>query len=572
MFSKCAGLGEYNLFLASFLAALYFFFAPTSVQADWNSGVTIEDVSTRIAIDIVDDGVDVSLDLKASAIRSLYSSQPNEINNNSNELKQFALNAIKIRAEQTLNPVIKTPVNTEIKNAGTVIHVFFPFVKAHPQQLEIIPDFKIIELAGEKYIITASHQGLPVIDHGVLTSAESLKLNWQDPWYSQFLNPKLQRGHSDPLMAFLYIEPQQIKSEVIVRVKEVATWAKLNLRDDSMIQADEFADIKQKVAEFLLTKNKISTGDSSPMAAPILDRVDYIRMGASDIQAYEPLQAQKQVATLIGVSIIHPIPAIPAKIQWHWDLFNEKIQRVAIRAYDPAGLFDSYVTPDYPVFEWENMLADIDLPELGNKPQSIAVAVNNTQAMTQFYAVLGLIAFILFFSISYRYTPTQVRKYTHPLLLLMFLSSTYGLVKNGFLNLNSTSLHQQTAKPILNQLLWNVYQAFEATQEEASYDQLAYSVSGDLIESLYLQHRQSFLAQDGAWAKVNAIEIQNIHSLSSIDDGYSFDFEWLVTGDVIHWGHQHRRDNLYRANIKIAPIDKHWKIIALESIAQQRVD
>jgi len=570
MFPKCAGLCRYNRAFASLHLLLCLLILPVPVIADWNSGVTIEDVSTRIAIDIVDDGVEVSIDLKENAITQFYAKKTTDTSA-SNELislDQFALQAIKIQAGDILKARIKSSTKND-NNAA--IKVFLPFVKAQPQQLDIIPDFKSIEKAGEKYIITVSHQGLPVIDHGVLTSAESLNLNWQDPWYSQFSNPKLQRGHSDPVMAFLYIEPQQIKSEVVVRIKEIAAWAKLELRDDILIHPDEYAEIKQKVGQYLLAQNKISTGDVAT-ATPILDRVDYIRMGASDIQAYEPQQAQRQVATLIGVSVIHPIPAIPAKIQWHWDLFNEKIQRIAIRAYDPAGLFDSYVTPDYPVFEWENMLADIDLPELDNKPKSIAVVVDSSKQTAQLYVLFGIIAFILFFSLSYKYTPSHIRKYTHTVLLLIALTGVYSLFSKGLLNINSTQLDKAQAKPILKQLIWNVYQAFEATQEEATYDQLAYSVSGDLIESLYLQHRQSFLVQDGAWAKVKNIEIQNLESSTTSDDSYLFDCEWLVTGDVIHWGHQHRRDNLYRANIKISAIDKHWKIIGLESIAQQRVN
>lgn len=551
-------LSKYARFIWLFfpLLSCFFVFSPP-IFADWNSGVTIEDVSTRIAIDITADGVHISIDLKEEAVARLNSERIKVA------LTQFALTAIDIQIGQPLKPVLKS------KPSASFLTVYLPFLQPQPQQLTIIPDFKAIEKAGDKYIITVSHQGLPVIDHGVLTSKEILQLDWQDPWYSHFLNPKLQRGHKDPVMAFLYIEPQQIKSEVVVRIKEMAAWANLELRDKTMIYPDEFAEIKQKVAQYLLTANKLTT--DSVTSSPILDRVDYIRMGASDIQAYEPLQAQKQVATLIGVSIIHPISAIPATIQWQWDLFNEKIQRVAIRSYDPAGLFDSYVTPKYPVFEWENMLADIDIPELDNKPKVAPVVVNSTQTESQYYVFLGIIGLIIIFFIAYKYIPQRFRKYSHTFLLLLCLASAYNLFNQGLFGLNQAKLDKQKAKPILNQLLWNVYQAFEATQEEATYDQLAYSVDGKLIEKLYLQNRTSFLAQDGAWSKVSNIEIQRINELS-FDKGYLFDCEWLVTGEVIHWGHQHRRDNVYHANIKISPIDGNWKIVDLESIGQQRVD
>ncbi|GEM_PF-1112632 len=568
MFSKYLRLSRYKLFLTSITVLQCFLLISAPVKADWNSGVTIEDISTRIAIDIIDDGVQVSIDLKESAVSQFFVDQAEE-NIVSKELDHFALKLINLQTTQLLKPTIKTASTATTKKSATFISVFFPFIEAQPKSINITPDFKSIETAGQKYIITVSHQGLPVIDHGVLTSAETLQLNWQDPWYSHFNNPKLQRSHSDPLMAFLYIEPQQIKSEVVVRIKEVARWASLDLRDDSLIFPDEFAAIKQKVAQFLLATNKVTTGSS---ATPILDRVDYIRMGASDIQAYQPQQAQKQVATLIGVSIIHPISEIPAKIQWEWELFNENIQRVAIRAYDPAGLFDSYVTPKYPIFEWENMLADIDLPALENKPSVMAVKVDTTQSTHRNYALLGLAGFIVFFIISYRFTPRHIRKYSHLILLLLAAAIIYGLVKTEKLSFKQSALTEQQAEPILNQLLWNVYQAFEATEEVATYDQLAYSIDGNLIETLYLQNRESFLSQDGGWSKTASIKIQNIKLISSDADNYLFDCEWLVSGEVIHWGHQHRRDNVYHATLEISPIEGDWKIIALESIGQQRVD
>ncbi len=554
---KRAGFRRYISCRASVQLFLYFVFFPMLATADWNSGITIEDISTRIAIDIATAGVHVSIDLKDGAVSQFYAGKTK------GDLNQFALEAIKIQTGQQLTPILKSPIKTDSKNTAAAASVFFPFSKAQPEQLRIIPNFKTIEQAGDKYIITVSHQGLPVIDHGVLTSAETLQLNWQDPWYSHFLNPKLQRGHRDPVMAFLYIEPQQIKSEVVVRIKEMASWTNLDLRDKSMIYPDEFAATKQKIADFLLANNKLITG---AVTKPTLERVDYIRMGASGIQAYKPQQAQKQVATLIGVSIIYPISSIPAKIQWHWNLFNAKIQQVAIRAYDPAGLFDSYVTPKYPVFEWENMLADIDLPELQNKPKVALVPADSEQQENHQYLLPGIISLVILFFIGYKFHPARLRKYSLTFLLLLCLASVY-----SFFNNSQTKLDKQQAKPILKQLLWNIYQAFEATQEDATYDLLAYSVDGNLIEKLYLQNRESFLAQDGAWSKVSSIKIQGINSIT-FDDGYLLDCEWLVTGEVIHWGHQHRRDNVYHANIKIAPIDGNWKIIGLESIGQLRVD
>lgn len=556
----------YNLVRLGFLLLLSYLVTTQFALADWNSGVTIEDVSTRIAIDLADDGVNITVNLTASAITQLQGKTADS----------FALAAIGIKSTKQLSPIIKRSPELNEKAAlkNSVTTVFFPFLNnAQPQQLEIIPDFKLIKQAGEQHMITVSHHGLAVIDHGILTHAEKLNLNWQDPWYSHFLNPELKRDHNDPVMAFLYLEPRQIKSEIVVRIKEMAGWTDLGLRDKKMIYPDEFASIKQKVGQFLLEQNKVSAAGKN--LAPTLERVDYIRMGAADIQAYEPQQAQKQVATLIGVSILHQTKTLPAKVEWQWNLFNEKIQRVSIRAYDSAGLFDSYVTPKYPLFEWENMLGDIDLPELSKSSTTIPVPVEQNNNPEQYYGLFGMVGFLFLSLFSCRFINPQVKPYAQLIAVLVTVATSYFLFQTGKLNLaiNGPTLDKAKVKPAMRQLLWNVYQAFESTQEEVTYDQLADSVSGKLRETLYLQNRQSFLAQDGAWSKVKSIEIKNLtESASSLNDGYLFDCEWLVVGEVIHWGHQHRRENLYRANIKISPENGNWKIFQLESIGQQRVD
>ncbi len=564
MFSASARFSATGFLLTIAQALLCLLIVHNNTYADWNSGVTIEDASARLAINIVNDGAHLSINLTDDASTQLLNADLSS-ESKASKLSTFALSVLKISTSQQLTPIVQS--NNLHLASSTSIEVFFPFSETQPKQLNIVPNFSIIKKAGEKHIITVSHQGLPVIDHGVLTQPELLNLNWDDPWYSYFINPKLKRDHNDPVMAFLYVEPQQIKSEIVVRIKEMANWTDLGLRDTKLIYPDEFVMLKQKIGQYLLSQNRVSA-DTIELS-PTLEKVDFIRMGAADIQAYEPQQAQQQVATLIGISITYPSKELAKKIQWQWKLFNKKIQRVAIRAYDPAGLFDSYVTPDYPIFEWENMLADIDLPAADKKTFSVPVQTKKQQV--HYFWLMSLIGFIFVSLVGCRAIPPTLRKYIYIVVIIITLVMAYFLQKTGELTIgaSTTKLDEKLAKPVLKQLLWNVYQAFESSQEEITYEKLEYSVSGELQETLYLQNRQVFLSKNGAHSKVSSIEINKLTNLSS--SANIFDCEWLVIGDVIHWGHQHRRENLYRAHIKLAPVNGHWKMVMLKSLDQQRV-
>lgn len=533
--------------------------------ADWNSGKTLEETDIRIAINVVKQGIDVEVEISQQTTDWL---NLNIESSDKSKIQSFAESILIIKTDSILKPSLAKPANQ------SNIALFYPFNKHQPSQLEISPIFKLISQAGKNHSITVTHIGLPVIDHGIISQTESLLLDWQDPWYSHFSNPDLKRDHNDPVMAFMYLEPRQIKIEIVARVKELADWFNLELSDKQLIQANEFDALKQKVSQFLLEQGNIKT--DSRRLTPTLERVDYIRMSAEDIQAYQPTETQQQNSTIIGISLRYDIKQLPGSVQWQWSLFSEKIQQIAIRAYDPAGLYDSYVTPDNPVFEWENMLADIDLSELAGIPKTNPVPVSEDNAQTPYAGVILLVVIASFFFLICRYIPARLRAYAQLIGLLLLSSTAFALYKTGHLKLrdNSPALTNQQANAVVNQLLWNIYQAFETPQESAAYDALANSVSGSLIETLYLQNRHAFLAQDGAWSKVKSIAIKQLdrQAESESTDGLLLDCQWLVTGDVIHWGHQHRRENLYKASLLLKPNSGYWKIYQLQTQEQQRVD
>ena len=116
----------------------------------------------------------------------------------------------------------------------------------------------------------AYHKAVPVIDFRYLGQAVKLNLDWQDPWYSRFDNPNLKRHHKSALMSFLYIEPYEVRHEILVRTKDMEGWMDLGLRGNEYIEIDELEPLKQRIGEFLLSKNPVKIDGVA--VRPILDR------------------------------------------------------------------------------------------------------------------------------------------------------------------------------------------------------------------------------------------------------------------------------------------------------------
>ena len=68
------------------------------------------------------------------------------------------------------------------------------------------------------------HKAIPVNDLRYLGVKETLYLDWEDPWYSYFENKNIKRHHSSSFMSFLYVEPYEVRHEILGRIKDLEGW------------------------------------------------------------------------------------------------------------------------------------------------------------------------------------------------------------------------------------------------------------------------------------------------------------------------------------------------------------
>ena len=139
----------------------------------------------------------------------------------------------------------------------------------------------------------------------------------------------------------------------------------------------------------------------------------------------------------------------------------------------------------------------------------------------------------------------------------------------------SPTLDSRQAKEVLHALLYNVYRAFDHRDESLVYDRLALSIEGDLLGDVYLQVRRSMELenQGGARVKVDDVTVLEVAQERELGQpGFAYRCRWIAAGSVGHWGHIHRRANQYDAVITIEPVDRVWKITAIDLREEDRVD
>jgi hypothetical protein len=132
----------------------------------------------------------------------------------------------------------------------------------------------------------------------------------------------------------------------------------------------------------------------------------------------------------------------------------------------------------------------------------------------------------------------------------------------------------ERAAQIHDGLLTNVYRSFEVRAEEAVYDRLAVSVTGDQLTTIYLQNRRSMLMEErgGARARVEDVEVLDVSAIEGDEDGgFTSRVTWKVSGSVSHFGHTHYRQNRYEAVVRVLPTEGSWKIRNVEMASEERI-
>jgi hypothetical protein len=453
----------------------------------------------------------------------------------------------------------------EGEEVETVIYALleYPF-RGKPSTISIEPPTSDQGAAAANIGFVAYHDALPINDFRYLGSEEILDLDWDDPWYSRFRNKNLRRQYDSPISAFLYVEPYEVRTEIIVRPIDMEQWIDLGIEGRDTLPVEMQFDLKSKIAEFLADHQNLLI-DGQPVE-PELDRVNFLRRTLRTSTVIDPPEELNAYSATLGVIYVAPIEGLPQEAQITWDLFSEKIQRVPAAATDEAGPLRFFLAPDDNVLWWKNFLKNPTLPTLVEiaSPPGLGMRAVAWAGWAFVLAFLILVASqirnaIRGRSIGKRLVPT--------LLLLMAAGGCLALALPNRMN-------DERSEEIVAALLHNIYRAFDFRGEENIYDVLEQSVAGDLLTDIYLETRRGLelASQGGARAKVKEIEMLRVDSKPVPgEQGFVARSTWNVSGSVGHWGHVHTRTNQYEADLTIQPVDGAWKVTNLEILQEERL-
>jgi hypothetical protein len=436
----------------------------------------------------------------------------------------------------------------------------YPF-SGRPESLTIIPPQNADGIAAVTIGFIAYHKAVPIIDFRYLSGPAKLTLDWDDPWYTKFDNPNLKRHHKSALMSFLYVEPREVRHEVLIRVRDLQEWTDLGLNDGGTIITAAQTQIKERARAFFATRNPLEV-DGTP-AIPVSTRAEFLNISLTGLQVIEDEQPLDLSTAILGIILSYPVKHLPQQVTVKLDLFSDRVEQVPATAIDPAGPFLSFIEASDPTFEWRNFLRKYQEPKVSpvvlDDGRSIGVPV-----LSVLLLVFALGAATLAVRPALLSPPiwTAVSGVSAVAAVLLLRAAVIDVTKPF-----AGPADEKTSAQILSGVLANVNHAYLEKDQAALRQALEIVVATEGLTDVEeeLGRALAIKVAGGGIARVDAIENMVLKDITTLEGrpGFRSLAEWTAKASAGHWGHAHRRTIRFRALVELVDDDGAWKLAGI---------
>lgn len=356
----------------------------------------------------------------------------------------------------------------------------------------------------------------------------------------------------DPFVAFVTIEPYEVRVEFMASGPAITDLLEFPLAAPDRILLDEQPALKERaLAEFA---NRFRLELDGAASTPGLQRADFLTLGAAGAFTRTEAIDEPLAAAILGLTYVFPLAAPPQSLALSCNDVPLPETELPVTIIEPGGITGFAFSPGQLRLDWTNESDDL-------RPTPIATVEVSRPTWAPVALLLLVVGLVL--------TAKAKAWPAYTCLVLALLSTPFVRSVLPF----ASPLPEEQSERVIEDLLTNIYRAFDFRDEGAVYDRLALSVGGDQLTDIYLEQRRALELESrgGARARVDNVEVQSIERITRVGDGVEVHARWHVSGSVVHFGHSHYRQNAYDAVMRLQPAEGSWKITDIEVQEEVRV-
>jgi hypothetical protein len=359
-------------------------------------------------------------------------------------------------------------------------------------------------------------------------------------------------------MSYLVIEPYQVRHEVLVDVSATREWLDVTTDPSGAIPVEAQDALLEAMTGLIADRVPIAI-DGAP--APLAEgRAEFVSIGPTGALTRESPIAESLATAIVGVTLVYETETIATSVELDWGLFSDDVPAVPLTLTDPLAVAETELSAESPPYEWRHTLEGFELPTI----EAISVTKPRVPLVSLALAILALAVFFL----AGRTRAAAI------CLVTAYLLYPFARVEAAIPIVGEARIDPEEAARVTEQLLTNVYRSLDIRNEDAIYDRLALSVTGDQLLDVYLESRRALELENrgGARVRIDEVVVREVREVRETEDGgYELDAVWTVGGSVNHFGHVHFRQNRYDATITVVPVEDAWKIRSVELVEEERV-
>ncbi len=376
-------------------------------------------------------------------------------------------------------------------------------------------------------------------------------------------NPSRPVEMDDPMMGFVTITPFEIRCEWLIRAQDFAPVTALDDSGVEVLPVENQESFKMDLMNRMASETHISLDGPELQAGKI--RADFVSVGSYGVSSRRNPIPEPLAQAVVGVTLAYAVKEAPSEVSVRLSSIPATASSIPLAFSDPWGSTPHSLSSQNPEAIWQRRLAGFRRPVI----QAVHIEPGTWPVVS-----LGLLMIAMIVAIRRRLGHHAHHGDSAVIILLGAALVLYPFVRvdaPDFISSNIPS--EQASSKALNQLLTNIYSAFDYQTEEAVYDQLAISATGDQLVDIYLEHQSAMELEDrgGARASVDRVDILDIRGITTGSEGVMIDASWVVSGSVSHFGHIHYRKNLYNANVLLQTQQGTWKISGIEVKDKERI-
>ncbi len=414
-------------------------------------------------------------------------------------------------------------------------------------------------------------------------SPHSIALDWENPprndrtywkerreWMKQRREALLGVTSYSATYAYLYLEPREIRFEILVPLLTLETWLPLQREEADYLSVAE-QDAMEKALPGFLQEVCHTHIDGMEITAQ-LDRLDFFTL---DIRDFAKKQERKKVGVAnarVGMILSFPTKGNFQSASLEWSFFNEVTPLLNTMTYvfdQPGERF--FFTDNERTWQWQS-------PKHASGPQ-----VSSWLSLPPVPSMPTMPLSLLFLLAAFSGGAFALKRNWKIAVPLLVLGGWFGWWNPVWQQMVIPHPSKEAPLPtppeqnkIAEVLLRNIYRSFDYLQDADVYSALSRSADGDYLEKLYLQIKKGLILteQGGAHSRVRNVQWLESEPTSHPMRAQSFSLsvKWEITGTVEHWGHIHTRRNAYRAELEVKAVDDEWKLVDLEVLDEDQVE